>query len=82
MPVVAQAFLQLGLHFKPWGVCRTMRRFHTRVLLGLCPGILAEVTCLIFSVLEILLTSFGALGFAPLCGVAPPASYRARPVCL
>lgn len=50
----------------------SLRRLYSTVLLGLDPGILPKLTCLILPSLEILLTSFGALHFAPLCGCAAP----------
>lgn len=72
MPVIAQTFLQLGLHFKPWGLLPYPQEDSTVwSFWKLYPGILPTLTCLILSSLEILLTSFGALIFAPLCGCAP-----------
>ena len=71
MPVVAQTFLQLGLHVKPWVLLpypwedSTVGSFWE-----FWPGILAELTCLILAV-EILLTPFGALSFASFCGCSP-----------
>lgn len=49
---------------------------------GMVPRILAGLTCLILSALAILLTSFGALSFAPVCGRSHTSKVPARPLCL
>lgn len=49
---------------------------------GMVPRILAGLTRLILSALAILLTSFGALSFAPVGGRSHTSKVPARPLCL
>lgn len=74
-PFIARHSCSLNIILSPGGFC-IQEEILLGVRLGIVPGILPRSTCLIFSTLELALTSLGAVLSAPVCGWSPSVCNR------